>query len=65
MADKSTDYRALKAELDTILEQLQSGELSINDALPAYEHGMKLIKQLEAYLKTAENTVKHLKAKLG
>ena len=64
MADKKVNYRAHSAELQDILEQLQSGQLSIDEAMPAYERGMKLVKELETYLKTAEHTVTKLKTKL-
>jgi exodeoxyribonuclease VII small subunit len=62
MTDKP-DYRALSAELDELLTKLQSGELTIDEAVPAYERGLKLVKELETYLKTAENTVKKLTPK--
>lgn len=64
MANKQADYRLLSAELDDILARLQGGELTIDEALPAYERGLKLVKELETYLKAAENQVSELKAKL-
>lgn len=60
---KKTDYRSLSAELDELLARLQSGELNIDEALPAYERGLELVKQLEAYLKDAEQQVTKLTAK--
>lgn len=62
---KQIDYQTLSTELDDILSRLQAGDLSIDEALPAYERGMTLVKELEAYLKTAENKVTELKAKLA
>lgn len=64
MTNKKVDYRALSAELDEILNRLQDGEVNIDEAVPAYERGMQLVKELESYLKTAENQVIELKAKL-
>lgn len=64
MTTKKIDYQGLSSELEQILERLQSGELSIDEAMPAYERGMQLIKELEAYLKTAENRVTEIQAKL-
>jgi len=64
MATKKTDYRTLSEELDGILSRLQSGELNIDEAMPAYERGMKLVKELEAYLKNAENRITELQATL-
>ncbi|HVX23954.1 MAG TPA: exodeoxyribonuclease VII small subunit [Candidatus Saccharimonadales bacterium] len=59
----TVDYRALSTELEELLAKLQSGDLTIDEAVPAYERGLKLVKELEAYLKTAENTVKKLTPK--
>lgn len=61
---KSTppSYEQLKTELDTILAELQRDDLDIDQALKHYERGLKLVKQLEQYLKTAENKVTELKA---
>lgn len=64
MATKQVDYKALQDELDEILSRLQSGELSIDQAMPAYERGLKLVQELESYLKTAQNRVTKLQAKL-
>jgi exodeoxyribonuclease VII small subunit len=59
-AKKPLNYRALNSELDDILVSLQSGELDIDEAVKAYERGAIIVKQLETYLKTAENTVKRV-----
>lgn len=56
-------YEQLKAELDGILAELQQGDLDIDQALKHYERGLELVRQLEAYLKTADNKVRQLKAK--
>ena len=64
MATKKVDYQALNDELESILVKLQTGELSIDEAMPAYERGLKLVEELEAYLKTAQNRVTELQAKL-
>jgi exodeoxyribonuclease VII small subunit len=62
MAKSTIDYRKLSDELEEILARLQSGELTIDQAVPAYERGMTLAKSLESYLKNAENQVRQLKA---
>lgn len=64
MAKKSVDYQALQTELEAILQQLQSGDISIDDAVPAYERGVAIVHDLEDYLKTAENKITELQAKL-
>ncbi len=58
---KQKAYRELQADLDKVLDQLQSAELDIDKALELHKQGQELIKQLEDYLQTAKNTVEHLK----
>lgn len=60
---KTQDYQALKAELDGIMLELQREDLDVDTALRYYERGLELVGLLEAYLKTAENRVRELKAK--
>lgn len=55
------DYKTLSNELDQILEQLESTDLDIEEALSKYQRGMEIVEQLEDYLKTAENKVTKLK----
>jgi exodeoxyribonuclease VII small subunit len=65
MAKKAIDYQALKNELDDIMQSLQQEDLDVDQALEHYERGLKLVKTLEDYLKTAENRVTELKARFG
>ncbi len=62
---KTFNYSQLNEELNKILDELQSADLDIDDAVKKYERGMVIIKELENYLKTAENKVKKIKADLG
>lgn len=59
---KNVDYKSLSAELDEVLEKLQAGEVDVDEAVKLYERGMAITKQLEAYLKTAENKVRKVQA---
>jgi exodeoxyribonuclease VII small subunit len=61
--EPTINYEALRAELDEILDDLQREDLAVDKALEQYQHGLGLVRQLEAYLKTAENQVHELKAK--
>jgi len=61
MASKDISYQELKSELDVILGKLQSGDLDIDEAVKAYERGMELFKELEKYLKEAENKITKIK----
>lgn len=58
---KEINYQKLSSELDTILAQLQTNDLDIDDAIKLYERGIVISKELEAYLKTAQNKVTKLK----
>ena len=60
---KPLDYKELNNELDDILDQLQNPETDIDEALLLYARGQKVVKELEQYLKTAENSVKKLSRK--
>lgn len=61
---KEVNYHELSQELDTILAQLQSDDVQVDEALKLYERGVAVTKQLETYLKTAENKVAKIKASL-
>ena len=57
------NYQALRDELESVMAQLQAEELDVDQALSLYQRGLELVQQLDSYLKTAENTVRELKAK--
>jgi exodeoxyribonuclease VII small subunit len=61
--EEKIDYAALNTELEQLLDDLQSGDLSIDEALKAYERGQAIVRQLQAYLKSAENKVKKITSK--
>lgn len=61
MSSKKTDYLVLSRELDEILVKLQSTDLDIDEAMKVYERGMEIAKELETYLKTAENKIIKIK----
>jgi len=56
-------YKELKNELDKILEVMQRDDIDVDEALKAYQRGMEVVTELEAYLKKAENKIVKLKAK--
>lgn len=62
MPTKKTDYKTLSAELDAVLDKLQSADLDVEEAVAAYERGMQLAKELDVYLQQAENKVTKIKA---
>lgn len=62
MTKPAPTYESLKAELDSIMNELQREDLDVDKALEHYRRGLELVSSLEKYLKTAENKVKELKA---
>lgn len=56
------NYEQLRAELDTVLAELQRDDLDVDKALKYYRRGLELVRQLEKYLNNAENKVRELKA---
>ena len=56
-------FSQLREELDSLLQRLQSDELDIDEAIELYQRGLELIKEMENYLKSADNTIQELKAK--
>lgn len=62
---KKINYQKLTDELDSILEQLQSGDIGVDAALDAYERGLKITEELQIYLKGTENKITELKAKFS
>jgi exodeoxyribonuclease VII small subunit len=62
MANNTVDYRALSAELETIMLALQQDDLDVDVAMKNYERGLAVISQLETYLKTAETKITKLGA---
>lgn len=62
MTNKS--YADLKTELDEVMVKLQDSELDIDEATKLYERGVKLVAELEKYLKQAEVKIEKVKAKV-
>ena len=60
-----SSYQELTDNLNEILSELQSGELPLDKAITQYEEGMKLIKDMQTQLKTAENKITKIKSTYG
>lgn len=61
---KVENYETMYQELETIINSLQSGELSLDEAVKSYERSTEIIDKLEKHLKAAENSVTKIKASL-
>ncbi|AGI22639.1 exodeoxyribonuclease VII small subunit [Pseudomonas sp. ATCC 13867] len=56
----SLDFEQSLAELQTLVERLESGELSLEDSLGAFEQGIRLTRDCQAALTQAEQKVQIL-----
>jgi exodeoxyribonuclease VII small subunit len=55
---KPVDYQSLSLKLDELVAKLQDENTTIDKSIELYEEATKLIAQMEAYLKTAENRLR-------
>lgn len=65
MASKSnaadtTSFESALAELETIVQQLESGKISLDDSVAAYERGMMLRQLCETRLNEAQLKIQHV-----
>jgi exodeoxyribonuclease VII small subunit len=58
---KSKTYHELQAELDAVLQELQSSELDIDKVLTLYRQGEAVLAELDNYLTHAKNEIEQLK----
>ncbi|HBT19426.1 MAG TPA: exodeoxyribonuclease VII small subunit [Clostridiaceae bacterium] len=58
MAKKVKTYKELTEDLEIVLEALESGTLSVEEAMKKYEEGVLLTKDLLKILHKAEEKVK-------
>ena len=59
-APESLSFEDALERLETIVEELEGGELSLEQSLRHYEEGMKLSKRLTKTLDEAEKTIERL-----
>ncbi|WP_372748631.1 exodeoxyribonuclease VII small subunit [Litorivivens sp.] len=62
---KKQNFEESLAELEAIVERMESGELSLEASLDAFENGMKLSKEAQAALTAAELKVQKLTEQQG
>ncbi len=55
MADKT--FEQALVELETLVKELENGEIELNDAVKKYNDGMKLSKYCHDLLKDAEGVI--------
>ncbi|CAL93817.1 exodeoxyribonuclease VII small subunit [Azoarcus olearius] len=59
-ASSPTSFEAAVAELETIVQQMESGQLSLEDALARYQRGVGLLKFCQETLSGAEQRIRQL-----
>jgi len=59
-AKSNTSFEDTLKELETIVEQLEVGDLSLEESLTAFEHGVKLTRTCQDSLNKAEQKVQTL-----
>ena len=60
--DTSTDFESKLAELETLVERMENGDISLEESLKYFEKGIKLTRSCQKSLKDAELKVKILLA---
>ena len=54
------DFEATLAELEALVEKMESGSLTLEESLAAFERGVKLTRACQSALQSAELRVKAL-----
>lgn len=57
---KSQDFENSLSQLETLVEKMEQGDLSLEEALQAFEEGVKLTKECQGILDQAEQKVQVL-----
>ncbi len=54
------DFEATLAELEKLIVNLEAGDLSLDESLSGFKHGIELTRQCQAALDNAQQTVELL-----
>ncbi len=57
---ETVKFETMLEKLETLVEKIEGGEISLEDSLKAYEEGMGLVTACEAYLNDAQKRIKVL-----
>ena len=58
--DSEVDFESALKELETLVSRMESGELSLDESLKAFERGIELTRKCQSSLEAAELRVKTL-----
>lgn len=62
---KKVDYEAAVSELESLVEQLEAGDISLEESLKLYERGVLLTRDCQQALQGAEQKVQMLLKQAG
>ncbi len=62
---KEIDFEKALSELEVLVAKMESGDLSLEESLKAFEDGVKLTRDCQSRLASAEQRVKVLMEKQG
>jgi exodeoxyribonuclease VII small subunit len=62
---KKIDFEASLAQLEKLVDQMEDGELSLEESLKAFEAGVKLTRECQQALRDAEQKVEVLMQQNG
>ena len=62
---KKLDYEAAVAELESLVERLEQGDISLEESLKLYESGVLLTRDCQEALQNAEQNVQMLLKQSG
>ncbi|HEB83137.1 MAG TPA: exodeoxyribonuclease VII small subunit [Gammaproteobacteria bacterium] len=65
MAKKNPNFEKALAELETLVEEMEQGELSLEESLKRFEKGIALSSECQQALQNAELKIKQLIEKNG
>ncbi|HHL45849.1 MAG TPA: exodeoxyribonuclease VII small subunit [Gammaproteobacteria bacterium] len=63
--DTPLDFEAALQELEKLVEQMEKGELTLEESLQDFEHGIELTRKCQKALQQAEQRVQLLSGKNG
>lgn len=63
--NKAQEFENALAELESLVESMEQGELSLEDSLAAFEKGIKLTRDCQSKLATAEQKIEVLMEQQG
>ena len=58
MSEDKIDFEASLKELESLVKEMESGELTLDESLQKYERGVQLTKQCQEALSKAEARIK-------